>query len=181
MRGSGSQFGGALLATKATSSDLLTRATGIVTQFKVITYPIGKVWGGGRMYSQSKRDEVLALVHKLAPHEDHDPKAAIIYTDTIYGSRKRMGYLYVFLFYDAPEPPSAGPLADLLKVPSVISNTKSQTYTELVGYAALSYCMLTRCADVRQLLNNGKGADALPYRYAFRVWSILPSPRELLS
>lgn len=140
-----------------------------MTQFKVKTYPIGKVWGGARLYSKSKRDEVLALVHKIAPHEDHDPKAAIIYSDSIYDSGKRMGYLYVFLFYDAPEPPSAGPFADLLKIPSVTSDTKSQTYTSLVGYAVLSPCMLTGYADVRQLFNNGKGADALPYRYAFRV------------
>jgi len=39
--------------------------------------------------------------------------------------------------------------------------------------------MLTGCADVTQLLNNGKGADVLPYRYAFRVWFVLPSPRTL--
>ena len=108
-----------------------------MTQFKVKTYPIGQVWGGGRMYSQSRRDEVLALVHKIAPHEDHDPKAAIIYSDTIYGHGKRLGYIYVFLFYDSPEPPSTGPFADLLKIPSATSNTKSQTYTALVGYAVL--------------------------------------------
>ncbi len=112
-----------------------------MTQFKVKTYPTGKVWGGGRMYSKSKRDEVLALVHKIAPHEDHDPKAAIIYSDTIF--LNGMGYIYVFLFYDSPEPPSAGPFADLLKIPSVTSDTRSQTYTSLVGYAVLSPCMLT--------------------------------------
>ena len=160
---------------------VLTRATGIVTQFRVKTYPIGKVWGGARLYSKSRRDELYALLHKIAPHEDHDPKAAIIYSDAIYGSGKRVGYIYVFLFYDAPEPPSTGPFADLLKIPSMTSDTKTQTYTALVGYMVISLCMLTGFADVRQLLNNGKGAEALPYRYAFRVWFILPSPRDLLS
>ena len=96
------------------------------------------VWGGGRMYSNSRRDEILALVHKIAPHEDHDPKAAIIYTDSIYGSGKRVGYLYIFLFYDASEPPSTGPFADLLKIPSVMSDTKSQTYPALVGLRGCS-------------------------------------------
>lgn len=149
-----------------------------MTQFKVKAYPIGKVWGGGRMYSKSKRDEVLALVHKISPHEDHDPKAAIIYTDAIYNRGKRMGYIYVFLFYDGPEPPSEGPFADLLKIPSVSSSTKSQTYTELVSHMlSLSPCMMTRYANVRQLLSNGKGGDALPYRYSFRVW-FLPSQRR---
>jgi hypothetical protein len=119
-----------------------------VTQFKVKTYPIGKVWGGGRMYLKSKRDEILALVHRIAPHEDHDPKAAIIYSDALYGSGKKLGYIYVFFFYDAPEPPSTGPFAELMKIPSVMSDTKSQTYTELVGCATTVPFELTGYADL---------------------------------
>ncbi|KAJ4245724.1 hypothetical protein NW762_013848 [Fusarium torreyae] len=89
LRGSGSQFG-------------------IATQFTVQTYPIGNVWGGMRIYDESKTDDIYKALHEFIPHNNLDPKAAIIVTSIVaIGSSKAF---IVFYFYDGEEPPTSGHL-----------------------------------------------------------------------
>ncbi|KAJ4301983.1 hypothetical protein N0V88_002114 [Collariella sp. IMI 366227] len=110
LKGSGSQFG-------------------IVTQFKIKAYPIGQVWGGMRMYSGGKADEIYAALHNFVPGNAADEKAAIILTDiTAIGGVKMF---LMFYFYAAPEPPKTGPLAQFLNIDSIIDITKTQSYAEL--------------------------------------------------
>ncbi|KAM0543961.1 hypothetical protein ACHAPJ_012056 [Fusarium lateritium] len=110
LRGSGSQFG-------------------IATQFTVKTYSIGNVWGGMRIYDESKTDDIYKALHEFIPYNNLDPKAAIIVTSIVaVGSSKAF---IVFYFYDGEEPPTSGPFADFLKIKSLIAITKKQTYAEL--------------------------------------------------
>jgi len=132
MRGSGSQFG-------------------IVTQFTIKTHPIGKVWGGTRLYAENKADELYAALHEFVPANADDPKEAIIFTDVIAAGGLRI-YL-VFFFYDGPKPPTTGAFARFLEIDSTVSTTKTQSYAEL-------------------LKTNGQSAELLNARVSFRTYTI---------
>lgn len=112
LRGSGSQFG-------------------IVTQFTVKAYPIGKVWGGIRTYDESKTDELYKAMHEFIPYSNEDPKAAIIVTSLILTGSSRINLL--FYFYQGEKPPTTGAFADLLMIKSTLSTTKTQSYPDLVS------------------------------------------------
>ncbi|KAK6357613.1 hypothetical protein TWF718_001921 [Orbilia javanica] len=132
LRGSGSQFG-------------------IVTQFTTRAYPIGKVWGGMRIYDDSKREAIFKALHDFVPYNPQDPKAAIIATNSfaIGGTRS----FIMFYFYDGETPPTSGPFADFLKIGSILDITKTQTYPEL-------------------LKSNGFGASLLNARISFRTLTL---------
>ncbi|RKL19402.1 hypothetical protein BFJ68_g3676 [Fusarium oxysporum] len=138
LRGSGSQFGQSnIFSAKAN----LTIA-GIVTQFTVRAYPIGKVWGGIRTYDESKTDELYKAMHEFIPYSNEDPKAAIIVTSLILTGSSRINLL--FYFYQGEKPPTTGAFADLLKIKSTLSTTKTQSYPDL-------------------LKSNGAGTATIPY------------------
>ncbi|RVD81180.1 uncharacterized protein DFL_009054 [Arthrobotrys flagrans] len=132
LRGSGSQFG-------------------IVTQFTARAYPIGKVWGGMRIYDGSKADAIFKALHDFVPYNTQDKKAAIIasHTFAIGGTRA----FIMFYFYDGETPPTTGPFADFLKIDSIIDITETQTYPEL-------------------LKSNGMGASLLNSRISFRTFTL---------
>ncbi|KAM0232511.1 hypothetical protein ACHAP5_010683 [Fusarium lateritium] len=132
LRGSGSQFG-------------------IVTQFTIRAYPIGKVWGGTRIYDGSQTEELYKAMHEFIPYSNEDPKAAIIVTSLIAIGGIKLNLL--FYFYDGEKPPTSGPFADLLKIKTTISTTKTQSYPAL-------------------LESNGAGASLLNSRIAFRTATI---------
>ncbi|KAE9374008.1 FAD-binding domain-containing protein [Stipitochalara longipes BDJ] len=133
MRGSGSQFG-------------------IVTQFKVRTYAIGRVWGGVRFYTLSKGNELRTALHNFVPHSDENLKAAVILTDLYIA--KGIVLHAVNYFYDDPLPPETGPFAEFLKIPSLFDSTKSQGYAQL-------------------LKANGKGVKEFRGRSSFRWRAII--------
>ncbi|KAF2019503.1 FAD-binding domain-containing protein [Aaosphaeria arxii CBS 175.79] len=132
MRGSGSQFG-------------------IVTRFTIEAHPIGKVWGGMRIYDAANADKIYAALHNFIPNGADDPKAAIILTnvDAVGGIRT----ILIFYFYDGTTPPINSPLAELLAIPSILSTTKARSYADL-------------------LKTNGEGAALLNSRISFRTSTI---------
>ncbi|SPJ84157.1 related to 6-hydroxy-d-nicotine oxidase [Fusarium torulosum] len=132
LRGSGSQFG-------------------IVTQFTIKAYPIGKVWGGTRVYDESKTEELYKAMHEFIPYSNEDPKAAIIVTSLILTGGSKLNLL--FYFYDGEKPPTSGPFADLLKIKTTLSTTKTQSYPDL-------------------LKSNGAGVSLLNSRISFRTATI---------
>ncbi|KAF5000212.1 hypothetical protein FGRMN_1933 [Fusarium graminum] len=132
LRGSGSQFG-------------------VVTKFTVKAYPMGKVWGGTRLYDGKKSDEIFAAMHKFIPNSNQDTKAAIIVTDLIITGGSKLNLL--FFFYDGEKPPTSGPFADLLKIKSTTSDTKTRSYPDL-------------------LKSNGAGVSLLNSRISFRTVTI---------
>jgi hypothetical protein len=132
LRGSGSQFG-------------------IVTQFTVKAYPIGKVWGGMRIFTGDSNTEIYAALHNFIARNADDPKAAIILTDvTAVGGLK---IFILFLFYAEPTPPTVGAFADFLKIKSTIDSTSTQNYADL-------------------LKTNGEGASLLQSRVSFRTFTL---------
>lgn len=84
-----------------------------------------------RFYAHTKRDELRMALHNFVPHNDKNLKAAVIPTD-LYLARGIVIHA-VQCFYDGPSPPETGPFAELLKVPSLFSSTKSQGYAQLVS------------------------------------------------
>ncbi|KAH8729946.1 hypothetical protein BGZ61DRAFT_346541 [Ilyonectria robusta] len=132
LRGSGSQFG-------------------IVTKFTIKTYPIGQVWGGLRIYEESKTDEIFKALHNFIPANGQEQKAAIIVSNLVAIGGTRA--FIIFYFYDGPTPPTSGPFADFLKIGSLISITKAQTYPQLLEF-------------------NGAGASLLNSRVSFRTLTI---------
>ncbi|KAK7398692.1 hypothetical protein QQX98_011934 [Neonectria punicea] len=138
LKGSGSQFG-------------------IVTQFTLLAHKIDKVWGGIRIFTSGKRDQIFKTLHDLVPHSNEDPKGAIIVSDTIAIASTEI-YI-VFFFYNGESPPSSGPFVDLLKVDSLIDYTSTQTYGEL-------------------LESNGFGASLLISRISFRTLTIPHIPNN---
>ncbi|KAH7153379.1 hypothetical protein EDB81DRAFT_931853 [Dactylonectria macrodidyma] len=132
LRGSGSQFG-------------------IVTKFTIKTYPIGQVWGGLRIYDESKTDEVFKALHNFVPGNNQEQKAAIIVSNLVAIGGTRA--FIIFYFYDGETPPTSGPFADFLKIGSLIDITKTQAYPNLLEF-------------------NGFGASLLNSRVSFRTITI---------
>lgn len=118
-----------------------------MTQFKIKTHPIGKVWGGLRVYTGSQSLALYPLLHKFIPVPDKDPRAALIFTEVhTLGATLTM----VHYCYDAPNPPSTGPYAELLKLPAMTNLCKTMKYSEMLKY-------------------NGWGPQLISGRIAFRV------------
>ncbi len=99
------------------------------------THPIGqnsKVWGGMRIYDANTENanRIYAALHNYVPGKADDGKSAIILSniDAVGG----ITTILMFFFYDGPEPPSSGPLAEFLKIPSIIDMTSTQSYADLV-------------------------------------------------
>lgn len=103
---------------------------GIATQFTVKTYPIGQVWGGTRLHSEKEADALYEALHEFTPANAEDPKAAIIFTDIVIVGGEKLHLN--FYFYDGPEPPTEGPFAKFLEIPSTLDTCKTQSYAELV-------------------------------------------------
>ncbi|KAI8631509.1 FAD-binding domain-containing protein [Xylariaceae sp. FL1651] len=141
MRGGGSQFG-------------------IVTQFKVQAHPIGQVWGGSKVYDTSQDDALFDALYNFTAHGADDPKAAIIHSNLVLvgGITSHL----VYYFYDGPEPPTEGPFADFLRIPALISNVGTQSYSSL-------------------LKTNGAPAELISGRISFRTYTIpfIPSDASI--
>ena len=95
---------------------------------------MGKVWGGTRMISADKADEVFAALHNFIPNNKDDVEAAIIPTDLVAIGEAR--FFLIFLYYGKEEPPTEGPFAQFLNIESMTDTTKTQKYSELVSPAA---------------------------------------------
>ncbi|KAI1812837.1 FAD-binding domain-containing protein [Poronia punctata] len=143
MRGGGSQFG-------------------IVTRFKVRAHPIGKVWGGSRIYGPGQADVLFSALHNFTANGAQDPKAAIIHTNLVLAGGIKSHLIYYF--YDGPEPPKTGPFADFLKIPALINLTSKQKYSSL-------------------LFTNGAAAELITGRVSFRTYTIpfIPSNPTIYS
>lgn len=100
-------------------------------------HPIGQVWGGMRIYDAKYSDQIFQALHSFVPGGPEDPKAAIILTnvDAVGG----LTTLIIFYFYDGPAAPTEGPFADFLKIPSILSTTKTQDYASLVSSVQVTH------------------------------------------
>ena len=114
-------------------STVLTSTQGIVTQFTVQAYPINIVWGGFRLYDAGKAEELYAALHDFVPQDANSGEEAIIFTDIIAAGGLKT--FVVFYYYGNPQPPTTGPLARFLAIPSILDTTKSQSYADLVRTA----------------------------------------------
>lgn len=76
-------------------------------------------------------NQIYTALHNYVPGKADAGKSAIILSnvDAVGG----ITTIIMFFFYDGPNPPSTGPLADFLKIPSLIDMTSTQTYAELVS------------------------------------------------
>ena len=104
---------------------------GIATRYDIKAYPIGKVWGGFRLYDGGKADDIYSALHNFVPGNADDDKAAIILTDVIALGSARL--FLIFYYYEGEEPPTTGPLAQFLNIGSILDTTKTQSYSELVS------------------------------------------------
>lgn len=114
----------------------LTIDEGIVTQFTIKAYPIGKVWGGMRIYGGEKADEIYEALHSFVVGNADDPKAAIILTDVIAVGGTKL--FIIFFFYGEPKPPTTGPFAQFLDIESTIDSTSEQSYADLASHGSKS-------------------------------------------
>ncbi|VUC24032.1 unnamed protein product [Clonostachys rosea] len=148
LRGSGSQFG-------------------IVTKFTIKAHPIGKVWGGIRIYDASQTDKIFKTLHDFVPGSNNDTKAAIIVTNI--SAVASLNAFLIFYFYDGENPPTEGPFADFLTIPSLVSITGTQTYPELASTMTMNAVFIS---NVFQLKSNGVGASLINSRISFRTLTI---------
>lgn len=127
LRGSGSQFGQSLTST---IFPRLTSSPGIVTQFTVQAHPMGRIWGGLRVYTEDKADEIFAAAHAFTAQNADDQDAAIILTQSFAAGGSAT--FTIFYYYAQPEPPTTGPFADFLAIEALIDSTSSRSYADLV-------------------------------------------------
>jgi hypothetical protein len=110
-------------------------------------------------------------MHEFIPYSNEDPKAAIIVTSLILTGSSRINLL--FYFYQGKKPPTTGAFADLLKIKSTLSTTKTQSYPDLVSQLISSWDVTV--LTVYQLKSNGAGVSLLNSRISFRVSSFFPN------
>ncbi|TDL17542.1 FAD-binding domain-containing protein [Rickenella mellea] len=100
---------------------------GIVTAITFETHPQTLVWGGTLIYTRDVADQVNQVVASFDVNNT-DLKAQIIAEPTSIGGQ----FIYsVFLFYDAPNPPS-GLFDPFLAIPAAQSAIKTQTFVEFL-------------------------------------------------
>jgi hypothetical protein len=114
----------------------LSWKTGIVTKFTVKAHPIGKVWGGIRIYDASQTDKIFKTLHDFVPGSNKDTKAAIIVTNI--SAVASLNAFLIFYFYDGEAPPTEGPFADFLTIPSLVSITGTQSYPDLASTKSMN-------------------------------------------
>ncbi|KAF9474837.1 FAD-binding domain-containing protein [Pholiota conissans] len=104
---------------------------GIVTKFKLKTFPQTEVWGGSIDFLGSNLDAINNAT--IAFQAVTDPKAAIIAS---YGSTPALPepLVNVLMFYDAPNPPP-GIFDAFLAIPSLDSNIGTRSFLSLVQSA----------------------------------------------
>ena len=123
-------------ASSASNPDLFFALKGggnqflIITDFVFRTIPIGKVWGGTKIYAADAKDALISAVSNLTSNY-YDPKAAVIVTAdyTVYNA---VQIFVVFYFYNSPDGP--GPILDEFQaIPALEENVSIQSYPSLVS------------------------------------------------
>jgi hypothetical protein len=89
------------------------------------------VWGGIRFYDVGKTDEIYAALHNYVPGNADEEKSAIILSDITAAEGTKM--FLIFYFYEGPQPPTTGPLAQFLNISSTLDITNTQSYAQLVS------------------------------------------------
>jgi FAD/FMN-containing dehydrogenase len=100
---------------------------GVVTRFRLSTFPLSQIWGGQRFYSAAQTPKMLAAIRDFTEYYP-DQKAAIIATSetTVYGA---LGLWVVFFFYNGPVvPPNV--FANFTKISHISSSTKTRPLAE---------------------------------------------------
>jgi hypothetical protein len=123
LKGGGNQFG--MNEASLVQENVLTNA-GIVTNFKVQTYPMGKVYGGVKIFSAKHTKEYFAALRSYA--EDSDPKTAIIGLIATTGANH---HLSLVQFYDGEKAP-AGAFGKFEAIPPLQDLSKTRNYPNLV-------------------------------------------------
>ncbi|RJE27102.1 FAD binding domain protein [Aspergillus sclerotialis] len=102
---------------------------GIVTAFTVRTYPIGKVWGGIKLYSLDQLPTVLAAFDAYQSVPDKDPYANLMIQAA--PTNASVGVL-VNLVYLKPESSPAAFRA-FYDIPTLADSTKIQSFNEFMA------------------------------------------------
>ncbi|KAM3414235.1 hypothetical protein BST61_g10892 [Cercospora zeina] len=137
----------------------------IVTEFVMQTYPIGKVWGGHKIFTMAQKDALLNATHSLNS-DYYDQKAAVIVT---YSSTldSLVDIFVVFMFYDGPEPGAI--LDEFNSIPSLIDQTMSnRDYNDLLDSNSFFSLKGQRYLIRTGTLPNLPGAQGIDlYNFAF--------------
>ena len=101
----------------------------IVTNFRMLTVPIGQVWGGIKIYTGDKAAALVNATHDFAQNYP-DEKAAVIVTyesllDTL------VDILFIFYFYNGPTVPE-GVFDKFDAIEPLVDQTKVQSYADLL-------------------------------------------------
>ena len=146
---------------------------GIVTEFTFQTFPIGKVWGGYKIYDMDRKDALLKATHNLLS-DYHDPKAAVIVTfsstlDVLVDTL--VDIFIVFYFYNDPDGPG-DILAEFDAIPAIIDATKAnRSYKDLIDGNSLFSIAGMRYLIRTGTLPNLPGEQGLDlYNHTFSSW-----------
>jgi hypothetical protein len=94
---------------------------------------MGQVWGGMRIYSEDKTDEIFSALHAFVPGNNDDTKAAIILTHNFNADGSEI--FLIFYYYEGPEPPTTGAFAKFLEIEPTIDQTATRSYADMVSLA----------------------------------------------
>ncbi|KAF2670504.1 FAD-binding domain-containing protein [Microthyrium microscopicum] len=120
---------------KASDHKLLTEALrgsgdqfGITTKFTTQAYPMGKVWGGIRIFLGSQKDALYEALQDFTANPPNNGKSAVIFTHT-----QPLGLLNVyalFFFHDGPTP-AKGAFGKFDDIKPTIDLCQVRTYLEM--------------------------------------------------
>ncbi|KAI7347927.1 hypothetical protein KC343_g12959 [Hortaea werneckii] len=162
-------------ANSTSDSDLFYAMKGgggqfaIVTTYVLQTYPIGQVWGGHRVYTLDKKDQVLSATHNLTGNY-HDDKAAVIVTFTTTLD-DLIDIFLIFYYYNDPTGPGSI-LDEFLAIDYLIDETSSnRVFGELLKANDFFSLKGQRYLIREGTLPNLPGSNGTDlYHHAFSSW-----------
>lgn len=137
----------------------------IVTNFRMLTVPIGQVWGGIKVYGKDKASAIINATHDFAQTYP-DKKAAVIVTyNTLFLSLTDI--FVVFFFYNGPVVPK-GVFDKYDAIQPALDMTKVQSYADLLNANDIAniygFNYLIRAQTI-PLLEGDSGRSLLKYQY----------------
>ncbi|OLL22757.1 putative FAD-linked oxidoreductase [Neolecta irregularis DAH-3] len=102
---------------------------GIITEFTMVTHPIGLVYGGFIIYNGSKHPEILSALNSFVSNQDSN--AAIITTFSIQKGEELPESTSCFFMYDGTDPGNA--FDSFVAIESVVSNMAIMKYSDLLN------------------------------------------------
>lgn len=152
----------------------------IVTNFRMLTVPIGQVWGGVKIYGGDKAAALINATHNFAQNYPDEKAAVIVTYETLLDTLTNI--FFIFYFYNGETVPT-GVFDEFDAIEPIIDDTKVQSYADLLNANDIGniygFNYLIRAQTI-PLLAGDDGKALLQYQYqSFADYATATQPQNL--